>query len=311
MIFTLSVGDAIPLSLQLVDYDPAKFVKVFLRDETTTQIAGSPVQLAPIGSLGLYADNNISMPDNPFVTAQYVVYDDAGYSIVSTSEGGTSDTFVQSGFEVGGLLPVFTQLFDYNPNLFPQAFLTDQNGDPIGSAIPLSPIGSLGFYGDLTTEVPDTNFAIAQYVVYSDSGHSTVSTSQGGNSDTFNIGSAGMLLLSLMPQVGDTLLDYFQPMQFTQIVKSVSQFQSKEQGIRHNFQGVWQPFSAQQLRMKPIGQRAWNWQMLHADPSLALKPDDTVKYLTRQYRVMSKWDYTNMGYIQYDLVLDWTGSGPG
>lgn len=113
-----------------------------------------------------------------------------------------------------------------------------------------------------------------------------------------------------LPYVGDALQDWFQPMVFTTIVTTIENFQSVEVPTNVNFQGVWQVQSPQDLAIKPEGERNWSWFMLHADPSLALDPDDVVYYLGVQYRVKSKRDYTEYGYIQYELILDYTGSGP-
>lgn len=76
------------------------------------------------------------------------------------------------------------------------------------------------------------------------------------------------------------------------------------------FQGVWQPFTAEQLLLKPEGQRSWDWQMCHAEPALILNTDEIITYEEIQYRVMSKKDYSKYAYVQYDLVRDYSGSGP-
>ena len=62
--------------------------------------------------------------------------------------------------------------------------------------------------------------------------------------------------------------------------------------------------------MKPEGQRAWKWFSVHADPSLSLTPDEVITYQSTQYRVKGKTDYTGYGYIYYELIEDYTGSGP-
>lgn len=113
-----------------------------------------------------------------------------------------------------------------------------------------------------------------------------------------------------LPDMSTTLLEWFQPMIFKQIVKSVVDFQNVETPTDINFQGVMQPLTEQQLRMKPEGQRSWKWNLLHAEPGLPLKPDDAITYQGQQYRVMSKKDYTQYGYTEYHLVQDYTGSGP-
>lgn len=124
------------------------------------------------------------------------------------------------------------------------------------------------------------------------------------------IGHVTNIAFSTLPYVGDTLLDYFQPMTFEIVTKTVLGFQLVETKSVTSFSGVLQPFTSQQLLIKPEGQRAWIWYMLHCDPSLALNPDDVIIYQGVQFRVMQKRDYTGYGYIEYDVVNDYTGSGP-
>lgn len=113
-----------------------------------------------------------------------------------------------------------------------------------------------------------------------------------------------------VPNVSGAMLDWFQPMIFETVVKTVEGFQVVEDGTEISFQGVWQPFTDRQLQMKPEGQRSWSWFWVHADPSLILKNDEVIKYLGVQYRVMAQKDYRLYGYVEYHLVQDFTGAGP-
>lgn len=113
-----------------------------------------------------------------------------------------------------------------------------------------------------------------------------------------------------IPNVGGAMKDWFQPMVFEQVVKSVVDFQNVETGVLINFEGVIQALNPRRLIFKPEGQRAWTWLWLHADPSLTLQVDEIVTYLGVQTRVMSRKDYSINGYIEYELVQDWEGSSP-
>lgn len=114
-----------------------------------------------------------------------------------------------------------------------------------------------------------------------------------------------------LPDMGDALFNYLQPMTFTRIVKTIVNYEVVETPTDFDTQGVWQPFSPQMLMMKPEGQRKWSWFMLHVLPGLNLEDDEVVTYLGVQYRVKSKLEYQLYGYQQYELVDDYTGSGPG
>lgn len=113
-----------------------------------------------------------------------------------------------------------------------------------------------------------------------------------------------------VPDVSGALQDWFQPMSFETVSKTVDAFQVVEAGTVIEFQGVIQPFTERQLLLKPEGQRAWTWLWLHADPSLTLQVDEVVTYLGVQTRVMSRKDFKIYGYVEYHLVQDWEGSGP-
>lgn len=113
-----------------------------------------------------------------------------------------------------------------------------------------------------------------------------------------------------VPYVGDAMLDWFQPMTFGVVTTAVVNFRSVQTQVQISFQGVFQPLSERQLMLKPEGQRARPWYWVHADPSLELKVDSVIIYLTKQYRVMSTKNYDLYGYREYHLVGDWEGSGP-
>lgn len=113
-----------------------------------------------------------------------------------------------------------------------------------------------------------------------------------------------------LPNVGSAMLNWFQPMVFAPVVKTVEGYQVVETETPISFRGVIQPLMPRQLFLKPEGQRAWTWFMLHSDPSLELQVDDVVSYLGKQTRVMARKNYKIYGYIYYELVQDWEGSGP-
>lgn len=112
-----------------------------------------------------------------------------------------------------------------------------------------------------------------------------------------------------VPDVSGALTDYYQPMTFNLLTKTVVGFQVDETSDPIHFQGVLQPFIDRQLLLKPEGQRAWSWFQLFST-GLQLKVDDVVLYLGKQTRVMSKKNWELYGYQEYHLVQDWTGAGP-
>lgn len=113
-----------------------------------------------------------------------------------------------------------------------------------------------------------------------------------------------------VPDVSGAMQDYFQPMTFEPVAKSVSGFQAVEVGSPVTFRGCLQPFTDRQLLLKPEGQRAWTWFTLFADPVLTLEVDDVVIWNSKQTRVMSRKDFGLYGYVEYTACQDWTGVGP-
>lgn len=113
-----------------------------------------------------------------------------------------------------------------------------------------------------------------------------------------------------LPDMSDAMADWYQPMSFGLITKTIQAYQVIEEVVEISFRGVWQPLHGRKLDMKPVGQRDWDWYMLHSDLALSLKIDDVVRYLGNQYRVMAKKDYSLYKYQYYELISDWKESGP-
>lgn len=67
-------------------------------------------------------------------------------------------------------------------------------------------------------------------------------------------------------------------------------------------QGVRQTFTPAQLAMKPEGQRTWKWSKLHTLPEPKLNLDDIVKIRDVSYRVMTRADQSEYGFVEYDLL---------
>jgi hypothetical protein len=108
-----------------------------------------------------------------------------------------------------------------------------------------------------------------------------------------------------LPNVSSTIEGWFQdivigiisaPVVKGRVVETVSELQTR---------GVLQPLTAQQLELKPEGERSWKWYMLHCQPSLSLQTDDTVTIKGGRYRVMGRWGYDDYGYVQHELVKDY------
>ena len=85
----LKPNDIIPLVLQLFDNATNKFVRAVVRDNSDAEISGSPFTLVHEAN-GLYTNSTALMPNKPFVSVQYLVYDDAGFTTFSSTHSSTS-----------------------------------------------------------------------------------------------------------------------------------------------------------------------------------------------------------------------------
>ena len=129
-----------------------------------------------------------------------------------------------------------------------------------------------------------------------------------------------------VPDLTDSLLDWFQPMTFGFVTKTVQDYQVIETVQNITFMGIWMPLKGRELDMKSEGQRKWNSIQLFSDATLNLNVDDLITYIVRnhstdnpdaslnyvplQYRIMSKKQYQLYQYIEWTLIEDWSGSGP-
>lgn len=89
----MQIGNRLPVFFQLFNYVNDKFVRAWLRDYNGNELAGSPVNLTLQDSSGYYGNTSLVMPNTPWVDVKIAVYDDAGYTMLSTSQGGGQDRF--------------------------------------------------------------------------------------------------------------------------------------------------------------------------------------------------------------------------
>ena len=113
-----------------------------------------------------------------------------------------------------------------------------------------------------------------------------------------------------LPSMATTLLGWFQAITVGLITKTTVNNRTIETSVNYDTRGVVQPFSPEQLEIKSEGERSWKWFMLHCQPSLVLQTDDIITIRNVRYRVMGKLGFDAYGYIQYELVDDYTTTIP-
>lgn len=104
-----------------------------------------------------------------------------------------------------------------------------------------------------------------------------------------------------LPNVSEVLLDWFQPMTFDVVTKALVNYEVTEVLTTIQTEGVRQPMNAQSIAIKPEGQRAWKWETLHCLPNVKLNIDDIVIFDNVKYRVMNRWNWSEYGYLEYEI----------
>jgi hypothetical protein len=105
-----------------------------------------------------------------------------------------------------------------------------------------------------------------------------------------------------LPNVQDAMTNWFQPIVFVLVKKSVVNFELNEVQTQIRFQGVIESTTPTQLMMKPEGQRSWNFINIWAYPDLILNIDEVFQYNEKNYRVIIKNDWSQYGYVYYEAA---------
>lgn len=73
-----------------------------------------------------------------------------------------------------------------------------------------------------------------------------------------------------------------------------------------SFKGTIQPLSAKQIALKPEGQRAWTWYMIHCTKlDLNIDVNDKIYIDDIKYKVMAYNNYKRNGYVEFHIVKDY------
>jgi len=75
--------------------------------------------------------------------------------------------------------------------------------------------------------------------------------------------------------------------------------------------GTWQPLDPEQIKLKPEGQRSWEWMDFHVEGTTILfQTNDRLLKDGIKYKVMAVKDYRLNNYVEYHLIRDYQdGSG--
>ncbi len=110
-----------------------------------------------------------------------------------------------------------------------------------------------------------------------------------------------------LPTVHTTILGWFRPLVLGRVTKTIVEGEVKNAVSEQRCRGVIQPFDDRKLRLKPEGERSWDWQMLHVTPDVKLANGEVFKIKGVPFRVMSQKNWSEYGYMTYELVQNYTG----
>lgn len=112
------------------------------------------------------------------------------------------------------------------------------------------------------------------------------------------------------PNMGSVVKSYFVTLTFLKVIKTLVAGSVVETTTPINCQGTIQPFAWRDLFLKDIQERSWSWFWLHTDTTVILETDDVITYQGTNYRVKGLKPYDAYGYREYQIIQDFTGSGP-
>ena len=105
-----------------------------------------------------------------------------------------------------------------------------------------------------------------------------------------------------MPQVRSTMAGWMRPMIIAVTRQKIVDGENKAFESRVSGSGVIQPFSDEELKLLPEGDRSWKNSMLHATDSVLLETNDDIEIRGIKYKVMGRKDYTDYGYLRYRII---------
>lgn len=70
--------------------------------------------------------------------------------------------------------------------------------------------------------------------------------------------------------------------------------------------GVIQPMSAETIQIKPEGQRAWAWYLIHINPSYQrLRVEQKLTIKGEKYKIMEVKNFIPYGFMEYHVIKDY------
>lgn len=112
--------------------------------------------------------------------------------------------------------------------------------------------------------------------------------------------------LSGMPKMRAAFQGWFSRVTLRTITQTIIDGLVTETYKDVTFQGTVQPLTQEELRLKPEGERSWQWLQIHCIAGgLNLQTNDKIVYSGVNYKIMAVKDYSLNNYIEYHAVRDY------
>jgi hypothetical protein len=108
--------------------------------------------------------------------------------------------------------------------------------------------------------------------------------------------------MTAQPSMRDTITGWSETITLVRLLKKIVNHENVNERTEFTCQGMIQPFSKRDLLIKPEGQRAWKWWMLHISSSIETPPGAEFEIAGVTYKVMGELPYFRNGFYEYELV---------
>ncbi len=111
-----------------------------------------------------------------------------------------------------------------------------------------------------------------------------------------------------LPDVSRAVARLLQPVTFEYMQRTLVEGRMQAIPIKVQTQASKQPFTAQMLKVKPEGDRAWSWYWIHSLINLEVQINDRIRFNGMAFKIMEKLNYREYGYFEYHAILDVQGN---
>lgn len=108
-----------------------------------------------------------------------------------------------------------------------------------------------------------------------------------------------------LPKIKIALNGWESNITLNKITSSIVDYQKVDVIEQISFKGVIQPLTSEDLKLKPLESRSWEWLMIHTRIFSELETNDLIEYDGKKFKVMMKKDYDLNGYYEYHLVKNY------